>query len=231
MNLHTHDFRAGILMLDTHFPRIPGDVGNPVTWPFPVEFEVLSGVSVESVLADRDPMRYEKLFVDAALRLELRGCNVITTACDFLILLQDRLQSAVRVPVLTSSLLQIPWISTFLEEHAKIAILTFERPLLTAAHLWAAGINPSRVVIAGLEGTQFHSTIAQDLDVLDVERARDDHLSAANRLLEQHPGIEAFVLECTNMPPYAPAIRVATGLPVFDVTTLIGWAASAFMHD
>ena len=225
------DFRAGILMLDTHFPRIPGDVGNPVTWPFPVEFETVGGIGVELAVRERNPLRFEQPFIDAARRLEQRGVSLVTTSCGFLILLQDRLQSAVRMPVLTSSLLQVPWISTFLEPHAKVAILTFERPSLSAAHLWAAGINPSRVVIAGLEGTPFHATIALDLDTLDEERARQDHVDVARRLLAQHPEIEAFVLECTNMTPYASAIREATGLPVYDITTLIGWTAAAFMHD
>ena len=86
-------------------------------------------------------------------------------------------------------------------------------------------------MIAGLEGTSFHATIALDLDALDEERARQDHVDIARRLIAQHPEIEAFVLECTNMPPYASAIREATGLPVYDITTLIGWASAAFMHD
>ena len=25
-------------MLETEFPRIPGDIGNATTWPFPVDF-------------------------------------------------------------------------------------------------------------------------------------------------------------------------------------------------
>jgi len=225
------EFRVGILMLDTRFPRIPGDAGNPVTWPFPVEFETVTGVRVEAAVRERDPQRFEQPFLDAARRLEQRGVSLLTTSCGFLILLQDRLQSAVRMPVLTSSLLQVPWISAFLEPHAKIAIVTFERPSLTSAHLWAAGINPSRVVIAGLEGTAFHTAIALDLEALDEERARRDHVDVARRLIAQHPEIEAFVLECTNMPPYAPAIREATGLPVYDITTLVGWAAAAFTHD
>ena len=110
----TRDFRAGILMLDTRFPRIPGDVGNPVTWPFPVEFETVSGIGVENAVRERDPLRFEQAFIDAARRLEQRGVSLVTTGCGFLILLQDRLQSAVRTPVLTSSLLQVPWISAFL---------------------------------------------------------------------------------------------------------------------
>ena len=34
----------GILMLEARFPRIPGDMGNGSTWPFPVLFRVVRGV-------------------------------------------------------------------------------------------------------------------------------------------------------------------------------------------
>jgi hypothetical protein len=37
----------------------------------------------------------------------------------------------------------------------------------------------------------------------------------------RRPDIGALVLECTNMPPYADAVRRATGLPVHDLTTLL----------
>ena len=30
----------GILMLEARFPRIPGDMGNAGTWPFPVLYKV-----------------------------------------------------------------------------------------------------------------------------------------------------------------------------------------------
>ena len=40
-------------------------------------------------------------------------------------------------------------------------------------------------------------------------------------LVARHPDIAAIVLECTNMPPYADAVRAATGLPVHDITTLV----------
>jgi len=33
--------------------------------------------------------------------------------------------------------------------------------------------------------------------------------------------VRAIVLECTNLPPYADAVRDATGLPVHDITTLV----------
>jgi len=30
----------GIMMLDTKFPRVHGDMGNAATWPFPVQYRV-----------------------------------------------------------------------------------------------------------------------------------------------------------------------------------------------
>ena len=33
--------RVGILMLEARFPRIPGDMGNGLTWPFPVLYKKL----------------------------------------------------------------------------------------------------------------------------------------------------------------------------------------------
>lgn len=37
--------KLGILMLEARFPRIPGDMGNAETWPFPVLYKVVSGAS------------------------------------------------------------------------------------------------------------------------------------------------------------------------------------------
>ena len=44
--------RVGILMLETRFPRIPGDMGNGTTWPFPVLYKVVPGASPQRVVCD-----------------------------------------------------------------------------------------------------------------------------------------------------------------------------------
>ena len=46
----------GILMLEARFPRIPGDMGNATTWPFPVLYKVVAD-HLETFLAalDADP--------------------------------------------------------------------------------------------------------------------------------------------------------------------------------
>jgi hypothetical protein len=78
------------------------------------------------------------------------------------------------------------------------------------------------VVIAGLETEkEFTRVLLEDLLDLDVEAARQEHVAVARRLVETHPEVGALVLECTNMPPYRADIQGTTGLPVFDITTLV----------
>src|SRR5437588_569844 len=43
----------GILMLEARFPRVPGDMGNALTWPFPVLYRVVRGASPERVVKQR----------------------------------------------------------------------------------------------------------------------------------------------------------------------------------
>ena len=59
--------------------------------------------------------------------------------------------------------------------------------------------------------------------------ARRENVEAARDLMERHPEVGAIVLECTNMPPYAAAIRDATRLPVFDITTLVRMVYAALV--
>lgn len=59
-----------------------------------------------------------------------------------------------------------------------------------------------------------------DLDVALVER---DVVEAGKERVAGNPDIGAIVLECTNMPPYAFALREALGLPVYDIYSLITW--------
>ena len=87
------------------------------------------------------------------------------------------------------------------------------------------------VVVAGLETEkEFTRVLLDDQLVLDVEAARQEHLTVAGRLVTEHPEIGAIVLECTNMPPYRADIQAATGLPVFDITTLVRMVHDSVRH-
>jgi Asp/Glu/hydantoin racemase len=217
-----YGFTVGILMLDTRFPRIPGDMGNAATFPFPVRYHRISGASPDLVVR-RGAAGLLDAFADGARALEREGVGAITTNCGFLVKHQAALAAAVRVPVLTSSLLLVPLVHRMLPPGRRVGILTVNASTLGAEHLRGAGIPPDLpLAVAGLEGEkEFTRVLLGDEPELDVDQARDEHVRVARRLVADHADIGALVLECTNMPPYAPDVQRATGLPVFDIVSLV----------
>ena len=96
---------VGILMLDARFPRIIGDMGNALTWDFPVHYKVVRSASPDLVVR-KGAAGTLGLFIDAAHELVRDGVDGITTNCGFLALFQEELRAALPVPVATSSLMQ-----------------------------------------------------------------------------------------------------------------------------
>ena len=226
-----YGFPVGMVMTDSRFPRIPGDNGNAATWPFPVLYRVVRGADPARVVRSPATDALLEPFAEAALELEREGVELVTTGCGFLVLYQRRIQERLQVPFLSSSLLQVPWVAGLLPPGAEVGVLTIESASLTPQHLVAAGILPEHSVrvlgLDELEATLVGSILGDRLE-LDVDRSRTEVVAAARTLVERHPAIRAIVLECTNLPPYRGAIREATGLPVYDLTTLVGWAAAGF---
>src|SRR5438045_9149879 len=115
--------RVGILMLETKFPRIPGDMGNGLTWPFPVLYKVVPGATPDRVVRHKSEGLINA-FLDAAAELVQLGADGITTTCGFLSLYQRELAAHVRVPVAASSLMQIPLVERILPPGKRVGVLT-----------------------------------------------------------------------------------------------------------
>jgi Asp/Glu/hydantoin racemase len=213
----------GILMLEARFPRILGDMGNGETWPFPVLFRVVRGASPEKVVLNGARGLLQD-FVAAARDLVDLGAEAITTNCGFLTLFQAELAAAVKVPVATSSLLQVPWVQAMLPPGQRVGVVTVSKGSLTQAHLDAAGV-PRDIPVEGTEdGREFFRVLIKgEKPDMDVALAEQDILDAGRRLVARHPDVGAIVLECTNMPPYAAALREEIGLPVYDIYSMITW--------
>ncbi len=223
-----YGFTVGVLMLDTRFPRIPGDMGNATTFPFPVRYHRVAGAAPDLVVR-RGAEGLLDAFVEAARFLEREGVGAITTNCGFLVKFQRQMAAAVRVPVFTSSLLLVPLVHRMLAPGGRVGIMTVNAPSLTPEHLIGAGIGADiPLAVVGMETEkEFTRVLLDDELELDVDAAREEHLRMARRLVEEHPDIGAIVLECTNMPPYADDIRRETGRPVFDITSLVRMAHDA----
>lgn len=213
----------GILMLEARFPRIPGDMGNALTWPFPVLYRVVRGASPERVVLQQAEGLLDA-FLDAASDLVDQGAEAITTNCGFLALFQRELAVHVRVPVATSALLQIPWVQPTLPPGKRVGVVTVSAASLTPRHFAAAGAPPDTPFVGTEDGKEFFRVLIRgEKQDMDVALAAQDILDAGRTLVQRHPDIGAIVLECTNMPPYAHALRDALGLPVFDIYSLITW--------
>ena len=206
----------GIVMLDTRFPRPPGDIGHPGTFNVPTRRLVLPGAWPDKVVQSAAGLRASGLcegFVGAVRQLEREGALAITTSCGFLVLLQRDLQAAARVPVVTSSLVLLP---DLLRDQRRVGVLTISGELLTEEHLLAAGVPSARVadvVVQGVDASgEFARAILGNRPEMDLAWAQADVVAAAMALQAQAPDLACVVLECTNMPPYRAAIEAATGM-------------------
>jgi Asp/Glu/Hydantoin racemase len=215
-------FSVGILMLDTRFPRIPGDMGNASTFPFPVLYHRVRGASPDRVVR-QGQQELLPAFIEGARALEREGVRAVTTNCGFLAKFQAEVAASVSIPVFTSSLMLVPLVHRMLPPKKAVGIMTVDASSLRPEHYTGAGITKDiPTVVAGMETEKEFTRVMLDNELeLDVEAARQEHLAVARRLVEGHPEIGALVLECTNMPPYRADIQSVTGLPVFDITTLV----------
>ncbi|MGI9391595.1 MAG: aspartate/glutamate racemase family protein [Boseongicola sp.] len=219
---------VGILMLDAKFPRIPGDMGNATTWPFPVHYKIVKGASPDRVVR-QSAEGLLGVFIDAAKELVAEGVDGITTNCGFLSLFQEELARAVQVPVATSSLMQVGLVNATLPPNKRAGILTISGSTLTKKHLAAAGVPEDTPIGSTEDGQEFTETILGDALELDIEAARSDNVVAAKSLMESNSDIGALVLECTNMTPYAADIQETICCPVFTVESFVSWFHSGLV--
>lgn len=218
--------RIGILMLEARFPRIPGDMGNALTWPFPVRYRVVRGASPDRVVCQGAPGLLDA-FIAAGQELVQDGCDGITTNCGFLSLFRAELADALGVPVAASALEQAALIQSTLAAGRRVGVLTISAETLTEAHLSAAGV-PAGTPVAGVApDCEFQRVILGNETRLDVDRAEADMVEAATAFVAAHPDLGAILFECTNMPPYKRAVAEATGLPVFSIETYLTWLVAS----
>lgn len=208
---------VGVIMLNTRFPRLPGDIGNAASFDRPVIFRRVAAATVASVVRAEGiggPLAEEILA--AARELVAEGAAVIATSCGFLGELQARLEAALPVPVAASALALLPMVRERHGPGARIGVLTFDSRRLKPLHF--AGHWSDDLLVEGLEqGRELHRVIAEDRQTLDRAAAEADVAEAAGRLLARAGRLDAVVLECTNIGPYAAQVRAVTGAAVYDL--------------
>src|SRR5262245_40329073 len=217
-----HGVSVGILMLDTRFQRFVGDVGNARTWPFPVQYRIVRDATPNRVTRPEGPQMLDA-FKAAADELIDAGVDGITTTCGFLALYQRELTQHCSVPVATSALLQLPMVARILPGRKRPAILTLSAESLTPFHLQAVGADPSTPIFGMPPDSEFQRTIREGDASVPLAVLQREVLAAASCMLAADNSVGALVLECTNLAPYSYEIGRFTGLPVYDIVTLVHW--------
>jgi hypothetical protein len=213
----------GILMLESPFPALPGDIAHADSFSVPTSRRTITATAwPDKVLQSAAGLRVGRvvpafLFVFRAMQND--GARAITTSCHFLVLLQKELQAAVRVPVVTSSLTQLP---ALLAAQPRVGVLTLSAGKLGAEHLRAAGVPRERlkdVVVQGLQASgEFAGAVLGNRSTLDIGQATAELVAAAVALRQREPSLQSLVLESTRMAPFREAIEAATGLKTWTLT-------------
>jgi len=212
----------GILMMETYFERFNGDIGNGRTWPFPVQYRIVKGATPDRVTDAAGPNMLDA-FKTTADELIAAGVDGITTTCGFLALYQKELTAHCSVPVATSALLQVPMVARILPKRRRPAILTFSAESLTSRHLDAVGADTATPIHGMPPGSEFQRVIREGDASVPFATLQREVLETAERAVRADGSIGALILECTNLAPFSRDIAHLTGLPVFDVVTLVHW--------
>lgn len=210
----------GILQLTQRPVTIPGAMGDPASYAFPVRFQQVPEASPERVLGDGDGVAEGHIRV--AQQFEREGIAAIVSNCGFNARFQKQVSAAVNIPVAMSSLLLVPFAARLIPPGAKVGVITYDSSRLGEIHFNGAGwsIADTPAVVAGIEGSESWHELGKQAPDIDAEQLARDVLAAIEGLRADNPELCALVLECSVFPVAAPAVRAATGLPTYDFVTL-----------
>jgi Asp/Glu/hydantoin racemase len=175
----------------------------------------------------------------AAKKLEKMGCRAIAAECGYFAYFQPKVADAVDIPVFMSSLLQVPLIQQIIGPKKNVGIVCYQKQFLTDTHLEKVGISlDSNYIIAGASD-DYGCT---ELDKLWNWEIRSEKPDAVYKIQKQqmvdacvdfckkHSSIDAIMLECTGMQPFARAIQKQGDIPVFSWGTILDYAYSVVAH-
>ena len=180
---------------------------------------------MDTILRHPDPVVRDRM-IEIAKDMQSRGIKAIFGSCGFNAIWQKDIAAALDITVCMSALLQIPFVQQSIGPDRKVLVITANAPALTEEHFANCGVNKKDCIVVGLENCpewnkQYDTPeIPYDMDYLE-----DEILSAVDAAAKSDPAIGAIVLECTDLPPYQKKMQERTGLPVYSINTMIGYAA------
>ena len=211
---------------------MPGNMLNPTTFDFPLRIARVKGADYKTIVENPDTVVLGNM-IEEAKKLAIKGAKAITTSCGFNAFFQKELAATVDIPVFASSLIQIPMVHSSLKPEQAIGVITAEKRHLTRWHFANTGI-PAYIplCVADIANVEEFAKLRDTPDVdFDPKLFINQVANVAAELVKENPNIGAIVLECTDLPPCASTIREMTGLPVYDIVTLLNMVDKAIGID
>ncbi len=213
---------VGILMVNSTFTRYPGDIGNALTWDFPVSYKIVHDAIPER-MTDLHNASLLDPFKRAAEQLIKEGVDGITTTCGFLSIYQKELAAFCGIPVATSSLLQVPMVQNLISPDKRVGVMTYNGDVLNGPYLEAVNVDPTTPVKGMAQDSEFVRWVKQSDNSVSFETLRREVLQTARDFHAENPDIGAIVSECTNLAPFTADISEMLGIPVYDCVTMVNW--------
>ena len=166
--------------------------------------------------------------IRAAQTLSAKGVGKIAGACGSFAYYRRAVADAVPVPVFLSIMMQVPLLQFGLGSQKKLCIVCAAKYSLTDRVFEQCGItDQSSLVIQEVSGRrEFDRMIAGDT-TLSPSRLCAENVEVCKNAVRSETTIGAFLLQCSDLPPFASEIQAATGRPVFDMTLFIRWLQTA----
>jgi len=222
---------VGIIQLPANIPMLPGDMGNPTTFDFPVLYELIEEIDPFWVLAaEPHPVVMEKC-IAACKRLTMQGVRSIIGNCGFFANYQPEVSKSLDpgVQFFNGSLMQVPMLLASVGSDKKVGVMTANAELLIPSpalkNCGVAEEDMPRVVIYGNEKGEQMNRITGETGSFNPKALEQELVDLAKKMVSDHPDVGAVVLECTEFPPYAHAIQNAIRRSVWDFVTMTN-----FMH-
>jgi hypothetical protein len=217
---------VGILQLPANIPMLPGDMGNPTTFNFPVLYELIEEIDPFWVLADKPHPVVMKKLIAACKRLTMQGVTTIIGNCGFFANYQPEVSASLDVGVqfFNGSLIQLPMLLTSVGANKKVGVLTASKKLLMPSPaIKYSGVSEAdmeRIVVYGNEDGKEMLKVTGETGRFNPKKLEKELVDLAKKMVRENPDVGAIVLECTEFPPYAHAIQDAVRLNVWDFVTL-----------
>ena len=215
----------GVIRLDYDYPPAPGDIDHPDSFSCDVYYKVVPGLTFEMCQKGELTKEVEKRFKQSIKWLvKEKSVNGITGDCGFMMNFQGLARKITKIPIFMSSLCQLPAVTCGYAEKEQIIIMTANGKSLEPMRdlirdECGVDTQDKRYNIVGCEDVPHFGEAVANGDKVDTKKAQPGIVKKAVEALKKYPQSRAFLLECTELPPYSDAIRFHTGLPVYDSIT------------